>query len=93
MAVASHEPVARKACQAQRSIMNLFKQRARVLGSTSEWERVIGCEKKQRAGRSGRSLHAARPGDLNVLRNIEIADAFPACKVRACRRLGKAAGL
>ena len=72
--------------------MNLFKQRARVLGSTSECERVIGCE-NQRAGRSGRSLHAARPGDLNVLRNIEIADAFPACKVRACRRLGKAAGL
>ena len=73
-------------------ITNLLKQRARVLGSTSECERVIGCE-KQRAGRSGKSLHAARPEDLNVLRNTQIAEASPSCKVRACRRVGKAAGL
>ena len=70
----------------------LLKQRVPVLGSTSVCARVIGCE-KQRAGRSGRSLHAARPGDFNVLRNIEIADASPTCQVRACRRLVKAAGL
>ena len=73
--------------------MNLLKQRARVLGSTSECERVIGCEKAAGGTLGKEPPRGASWGSQCSSEYIEIADAFPACKVRACRRLVKAAGL
>ena len=43
--VSSQEPDARK-CVPSFAIINFLKQRERVVGNTSECERVVGCEQQ-----------------------------------------------